>query len=51
MRVFPGLNHLLQTSKTGLPDEYIQIEETIAPPVLETIVEWLRVRFSVAPSR
>jgi pimeloyl-ACP methyl ester carboxylesterase len=36
------LNHLLQTSETGLPLEYARIEETIAPPALEAIGEWIR---------
>lgn len=36
----PGLNHLLQTAKTGLVVEYSQIEETIAPAALATIVDW-----------
>jgi pimeloyl-ACP methyl ester carboxylesterase len=38
---FPNLNHLFQTSKTGLPGEYSQIEETMAPQVLTTISEWI----------
>lgn len=38
---FPSLNHLFQTSKTGLPAEYGQIEETIAPQVLEKIATWI----------
>ena len=37
----PGLNHLFQTAKTGAPDEYEQIEETIAPVVLEKISSWI----------
>ena len=38
---FPKLNHLFQTSETGLPTEYGTIEETIAPKVLETIADWI----------
>jgi fermentation-respiration switch protein FrsA (DUF1100 family) len=38
---FPKLNHLFQTSKTGLPNEYGEIEETISPLVLETISSWI----------
>ena len=38
---FPNLNHLFQTSKTGLPNEYAQIEETMAPVVLEMIAKWI----------
>ena len=37
----PGLNHLLQPCTTGTPDEYGNIETTIAPAVLENIVRWL----------
>lgn len=41
IKEFPGLNHLFQTCQTGAPSEYGQIEETIAPVVLETIAEWI----------
>jgi pimeloyl-ACP methyl ester carboxylesterase len=37
----PGLNHLLQTSKTGSPAEYQEIEETIAPKAVKIIQEWV----------
>ena len=40
IREFPGLNHLLQTADKGLVVEYGQIEETIAPSALSTIVDW-----------
>jgi uncharacterized protein len=40
----PGLNHLLQTAKTGSLNEYGQIEETIAPRVLDLIAQWLKTR-------
>ncbi|MDH6305394.1 pimeloyl-ACP methyl ester carboxylesterase [Parabacteroides sp. PF5-5] len=36
-----GLNHLFQTSNSGLPAEYAQIEETINPEVLKDIADWL----------
>jgi uncharacterized protein len=42
---FPGLNHLFQTAKTGLPAEYASIDETIAPKVLELIGSWINQRF------
>ena len=41
VKSFPKLNHLFQTSQTGMPSEYGQIEETISPQVLETISEWI----------
>lgn len=37
----PGLNHLFQTSETGLLQEYGQIEETISPQVLQKITDWI----------
>ena len=36
-----GLNHLFQTAKTGLPNEYRTIEQTIAPIALKTIGDWI----------
>lgn len=37
----PGLNHLFQTAKTGLPEEYGRIEETMSPKALEVISGWV----------
>ncbi len=37
----PGLNHLFQTATTGSPNEYAQIDETIAPVALQTIAGWI----------
>jgi len=41
---FPGLNHLFQECDTGLPSEYGTIEQTIAPVVLDEIVNWMKKR-------
>ncbi len=41
-RVFPGLNHLFQPAETGLPNEYGEIEQTMSPDVLKTILDWIR---------
>ena len=38
----PGLNHLFQHCTTGAPAEYKEIEETIAPEILELMVNWLK---------
>ena len=38
----PGLNHLLQPAKTGLPAEYAQIETTVAPAALDEITGWIQ---------
>jgi alpha-beta hydrolase superfamily lysophospholipase len=37
----PGLNHLFQHCKTGLPSEYGSIEETFSPEVLKIISDWI----------
>ena len=37
----PGLNHLFQTSKTGAPSEYAEIEETLSPVVLDKVAAWI----------
>ncbi|MBV7441266.1 alpha/beta hydrolase [Weeksellaceae bacterium TAE3-ERU29] len=42
IRTFKKLNHLFQTAQTGAPTEYAEIEETIAPEVLETISSWIK---------
>ena len=49
VRELPGLNHLLQTAKTGLPDEYSTIEETLAPVALDLMAGWIQAL--VAPRR
>ncbi len=41
VRKMPGLNHLFQTSQTGLPRDYASIKETVAPAALETIADWI----------
>jgi pimeloyl-ACP methyl ester carboxylesterase len=37
----PGLNHLFQTAPTGAVGEYADLEETIAPSVLDIIADWI----------
>jgi len=37
-----GLNHLFQTSTTGAPTEYGEIEETFAPAALKTVGDWIQ---------
>ena len=41
VKVYPGLNHLFQHCATGRPFEYKDIEETVAPEVLEDISRWI----------
>lgn len=38
--VLPGKNHLMQDAKTGGPNEYNDIEETMSPATLNLIVDW-----------
>lgn len=40
----PGLNHLFQRAKTGLPAEYGAIEETFSPTALAIIGKWVKSR-------
>ena len=39
--LLPGLNHLFQHCKTGLPAEYSTIEETFSPEALKIITDWI----------
>lgn len=39
--LLPGLNHLFQHCLTGGSDEYLFIEETIAPEVLKAMADWI----------
>lgn len=41
VKTLPNLNHILQTSRTGLESEYGEIEETISPVALELIKTWI----------
>jgi hypothetical protein len=38
---FPNLNHLFQEAKTGSVEEYGQLEQTIAPQVLDKMSSWI----------
>lgn len=38
---FPKLNHLLQESNSGLPQEYSSITQTISPEVLKSMTDWI----------
>ena len=44
LRKFDGLNHLFQHAKTGLPQEYGIIEETMAPEALAAMGDWILAR-------
>jgi pimeloyl-ACP methyl ester carboxylesterase len=37
----PGLNHLFQSCRTGSPDEYARIDETLSPTVPSIVVDWI----------
>lgn len=42
IRKMKGLNHLFQHCTTGHPDEYYEIEETIAPEVLDIMTNFIK---------
>lgn len=42
VRQLPGINHNLQTAKTGKASEYFLIEETVAPSVLVLTSTWIK---------
>lgn len=39
--IYPGLNHLFQNCTKGTIGEYVEIEQTIAPEVLNDITTWI----------
>ena len=42
VRQLPGINHNLQTARTGKLSEYFLIEETVAPSVLAQMSTWMK---------
>lgn len=44
---FPGLNHLFQHARTGDQSEYVAIDETISPAVLDVIASWITAHFAI----
>jgi pimeloyl-ACP methyl ester carboxylesterase len=38
---FPGVNHMLQPARTGRIEEYVTLEQTLAPEVLAALEQWL----------
>jgi pimeloyl-ACP methyl ester carboxylesterase len=51
MRVLPGLNHVMQTARTGSAKEFGTIEETISPVALATIDDWVARQVHRAPRK
>jgi fermentation-respiration switch protein FrsA (DUF1100 family) len=41
LKELPNLNHLFQECKTGLPKEYVEIDQTISPIALNEILKWI----------
>ncbi|MFM7323096.1 MAG: alpha/beta hydrolase family protein [Armatimonadota bacterium] len=50
VEILPGLNHLFQTCRTGLPAEYGEIEETFSPVALKRMVAFVREVVAAKPS-
>jgi uncharacterized protein len=42
IKELPGLNHLFQESKTGMPAEYSAIEQTFSPVAMNEILTWIK---------
>lgn len=42
VRQLPGINHNLQTARTGKASEYFLIDETVAPMALELMSSWMK---------
>lgn len=42
IKELPNLNHLFQTTTTGLPTEYGQIKEAISPVAIQAIGDWMK---------
>lgn len=42
VKKYDELNHLFQTAKTGMPDEYAYIEETMSDEVMADIDNWIK---------
>jgi pimeloyl-ACP methyl ester carboxylesterase len=41
-KIFSNVNHMFQKAITGATDEYVEIDETINPAVLDAISVWLK---------
>lgn len=46
LKSYPDVNHLFQECKTGMVQEYAQIEQTLSPIVLKDISEWINTQSS-----
>ena len=44
IKELPNLNHLFQECKSGAPQEYSEIEQTISPSALIEILKWIQIQ-------
>ena len=49
VQILPGLNHLMQTARTGSPREFSVIKESISPLALQVIGDWVGAQVKPAP--
>lgn len=42
IKEYPGLNHLMQEARTGMPNEYSEIEQTLSPQLIKDIIDWIQ---------
>jgi hypothetical protein len=40
--IIPSVNHMLQTAQTGAETEYAQIDETVAPVILQRVAAFVQ---------
>ena len=43
-KILPNLNHLFQECTTGAPSEYAEIEQTVSPTAMTTVLEWIQLQ-------
>jgi pimeloyl-ACP methyl ester carboxylesterase len=43
--VAPNVNHVMQDAKTGLPTEYLLLENSVSPLILRTVTDWINARY------
>lgn len=44
--IMPSLNHMMQYCDTGALSEYVKIEETISPEILQIVSDWIKIQTS-----
>ena len=45
LMIAPNINHVLQEAESGLPTDYGKNENTVAPIILDSVLNWIKTRF------